>query len=244
MNDVRTSIYFFTLTATFLHLPHRLHPSRPCECTSLHPSLGMVSLILPTASMPCTPPPSRPKTLKRDSTHLQLASDDSPTKRNRVAFSDDVDVRILEGWNSRPQELVLEEVRLAIDSHLRRGNMHDDSAYEQLRMTFAAAALDDGEGEHRPDGFELSRPNSALLKQYLAALLRRVGDLKGCTTLLYAILDLNWLGRRDDFVNLYIKFLGTLASAHPGFLRHILEKTVRHYVSRECNLSVYTGSAS
>ncbi|KAF2154655.1 RNA polymerase I-specific transcription initiation factor RRN3 [Myriangium duriaei CBS 260.36] len=182
--------------------------------------------------MPNTPSPSRPTTLKRDSSHLTpLVGDLATAKRLRVAFSDDVDVRFLEGRTDRTQELVQEEVRIAIDAHLRRGQGNDDSAYEQLRMMFAAAALEENQGDLRPDGYALERPSGAILKQYLAALLRRVGDLKGCSTLLYAILDMNWFGRKEDFISLYAKFLGALASVHPGFLKHIMEKTVRHFVS-------------
>ena len=161
----------------------------------------------------------------------------SPTKKPRVAFSDEVDVRILEGWTHRSQDLVQEEVQVAIDSHLRRSHGGDESAYEQLRSMFAVAALEENKSDHRPDGFSLEPESSALLKQYLAALLRRVGDLKNCNTLLHAILDMNWFGRKDDFTSLYIKFMGVLGSVHPAYLKHIMEKTIRHFVSCEYSFS-------
>ncbi|PSK60634.1 RNA polymerase I-specific transcription initiation factor rrn3 [Elsinoe australis] len=158
--------------------------------------------------------------------------DMSPSKRMRVAFNDDIDVRILDEWTPKPQDLVQEEVRAAVEGHLRHSAGSDDTAYEQLRMLFASAAV----GEQQNNGGEIShddpdRPSGALLKQYLVALLRRIGDLKGCSTLVYAVLDINWFGREDKFVTLYIKFLGTLGSVIPGFLKHIMEKTVRHFVS-------------
>ncbi|PNS20408.1 RNA polymerase I-specific transcription initiation factor rrn3 [Sphaceloma murrayae] len=178
---------------------------------------------------PATPPPSsRPKHLKRDSTHLANPRDLSPSKRMRVAFNDDIDVRILDEWTPRPQDLVQEEVRAAIDGHLRHG---DKTAYEQLRMLFAGAAV----GEQVRDGEEVrhddpERPSGALLKQYLVALLRRMGDLKGCPALVYAVLDMNWFGREDMFVKLYVKFVGALGSIIPGYLGQVMEKTVRHFV--------------
>ncbi|KAG8623352.1 hypothetical protein KVT40_008328 [Elsinoe batatas] len=187
---------------------------------------------------PTTPPPSttRPKHLKRDSTHLAAPSGSlSPSKRMRVAFNDDIDVRILDEWTPRPQDLVQEEVRAAIDGHLRGANKGgDDSAYEALRTIFASAAVGEQrggseEGQTRHD--DLERPSGALLKQYLVALLRRVGDLKGCGGLVYAVLDVNWFGREEGFVALYLKFLGALGSVVPGFLRGVMEKTVRHFVN-------------
>lgn len=202
----------------------------------------MVSLLYSTASMPpATPPPSsRPKHLKRDSSHLTMpVGDMSPSKRMRVAFNDDIDVRILDEWTPKPQDLVQEEVRAAVEGHLRHSAGSDDTAYEQLRMLFASAAV----GEQQNNGGEVShddpdRPSGALLKQYLVALLRRIGDLKGCSTLVYAVLDVNWFGREDKFVTLYIKFLGALGSVIPGFLKHIMEKTVRHFVSRKCTTTL------
>ncbi|KAF4555809.1 RNA polymerase I specific transcription initiation factor RRN3-like protein [Elsinoe fawcettii] len=181
---------------------------------------------------PTTPPPStnRPKHLKRDSSHLTSSMSNaelSPTKRMRVAFNDDIDVRILDEWTPRPQDLVVEEVRAAIDGHLRRAG-GDDEAYELLRGVFASAAVGDQvrDGEERGE-----RPTGALLKQYLLALLRRVGDLKGCGGLVYTVLDVNWFGREEGFVALYVKFLGALGSVVPGFLRAMMEKTVRHFVN-------------
>src|ERR1700712_1353513 len=101
----------------------------------------MVSLVKNPAvvAVPATQQPQNK--LKRDASHLSSPSaSDSLTsgqnKRLKVAFDDNVDVRIMDDWTSKPLDLVKEEVRSAIDGHRRSGDEKDDTGYEQLRMTF------------------------------------------------------------------------------------------------------------
>lgn len=187
------------------------------------------------------PPPSHipQKSLKRDNSHLSSPStaeslSSSQTKRLKVAFDDNVDVRIMDDWSSKPLDLVREEVRSALESHTRAGDEKDDSGYETLRMVFISAGSSRGHDEdaRESDGSVLDRPSSALLKKYLIALTGRVSELKSCGKLVMAVLDLNWIGRDDTFVALFARFLGALGSAVPGFLRAILDRLVRHFV--EC----------
>lgn len=145
-----------------------------------------------------------------------------------MAFDDNVDVRIMEDWSSKPLDLVKEEVNTAIDAHRRSGDDKDDSGYEQLRMMFVNAA--GSHGRDGPDSVALDAPSTALLKKYLLALIGRVSDLKACANLVTAVLQINWLGREDTFVALYVRFLGALGTAVPGYLRSMLERMVRHFV--------------
>ena len=200
----------------------------------------MVSLISNPAAM--APPRSRqgpPPSLKRDSSHLSspspqdaLHSSQSQSKRLKVAFDDKVDVRIMDDWTSKPLDLVKEEVRSGLDGHGRSGDQKDDSGYEQLRMVFVGAGSSLGpDGQVREaDGSALDRPSTALLKKYMVALVGRVSELKTCANLVVAILDMNWIGRDESFVALYVRFLGALGVAVPGYMRAILDRVVRHFI--------------
>jgi len=201
----------------------------------------MVSFISNPAVMapPATTHQAQNK-LKRDGSHLSSPSapdgvNMKGNKRLKVAFDDKIDVRIMDDWTSKPLDLVKEEVRSAIDTHHRaRDDKQDDSAYEQLRMTFISAASSVGhDGQLREaDGSVLDRPSTALLKKYMVALIGRVSELKGCANLVVAILQANWIGRDEAFVALYVRFMGALAGAVPGYMRAILDRIIRHFV--EC----------
>ncbi|GAB7348817.1 hypothetical protein MBLNU459_g7531t1 [Dothideomycetes sp. NU459] len=210
----------------------------------------MVSLVSSQAS-PMPPPAHVPhKSLKRDSSHLSSPSPgdslpSSQAKRLKVAFADSVDVRIMDDWSSKPLDLVREEVRSGLDSHTRSGDDKDDSGYDQLRMMFISAGSSRGQTDDtsEPDGSVLDRPSSALLKKYLIALTGRVSELKGCGKLVLAVLDLNWVGRDETFMALYVRFLGALGSAVPGFLRPILDRIVRLFVDLPPSLGRIAGEA-
>ncbi|KAH0362004.1 RNA polymerase I-specific transcription initiation factor RRN3, partial [Aureobasidium melanogenum] len=176
-------------------------------------------------------PPSLPqKSLKRDASHLSSpAPESSQSKKLRVAFDDRVDVRIMDDWTAKPLDLVKDEVRSALEGHLRTGADKDDGAYEQLRMIFISAQPSRSH-DSGPVSSHTEAPSTATLKKYLVALSGRVSDLKACGKLVHAVLDVNWLGRDDAFVALYVRFLGTLGSAVPGFLRTVLDRIVGHFV--------------
>ena len=185
----------------------------------------MVSLV----QAPSMPPTRPQKSLKRDASHLSSpAPESSQSKKLRVAFDDRVDVRIMDDWTAKPLDLVKDEVRSALEGHLRNGADKDDGAYEQLRMIFLSAQP--SRSHDGPVSSHTEAPSTATLKKYLVALSGRVSDLKACGKLVHAVLDVNWLGRDDAFVALYVRFLGTLGSAVPGFLRTVLDRVVGHFV--------------
>ena len=185
--------------------------------------------------------------LKRDSSHLSSpSSHDSilaqKAKRVKVEFNDNVDVRVMDDYDSKPFELVREEVRSAIEGHLRPSDTKDDTVYEQLRQVFASAAVGaDDSPSRRRDVRTDEKPSSVLLKKYVVALLGRVRDLKECPRLVYSILDINWFGREESFVLQYRRFLGALGSAIPGFVKAIMERIVRHFTELPSSLGRVPG---
>src|SRR6266567_1348653 len=84
--------------------------------------------------------------LKRKHTGSDFEEDAFPssqTKRQKVAFDPDVEVRILEDWNERNEkglELVREEVRRSLEKHVAG----DSTGYDQLnRLLTAKPSSDD-----------------------------------------------------------------------------------------------------
>ncbi|WPH01041.1 RNA polymerase I-specific transcription initiation factor RRN3 [Acrodontium crateriforme] len=200
----------------------------------------MVSLASPAGAMmppPLPTPLSRrpPYALKRDSSYL--GSDDSnappsPTKRLKVAFSPNVDVRIVDDWNEKSFDLVKEEVRIAIDRHRAAGDEHDDTPYAKLLQFLGQDARSD------------EAPTAKLLMKYLVALDARVSSLAQCSKVIAAVLDLSWLGRDENFVRIYLKLLCSIATAHARYLPSILDSLVSHLASLSPSLGRLPGEAA
>lgn len=142
----------------------------------------------------------------------------SQTKRQKVAFDPDVEVRILEDWNERNEkglELVREEVRRGLEKHVAG----DSTGYDQLKHLFTAKPSSD------------DAPSTSLLRKYIVVLNSHVGLLnKKCSGLVHAILDCNWLVRDESFVASYIRLLGSLISAHGGYTGPVLQMLVNNFV--------------
>jgi len=170
---------------------------------------------------PPTPQQKRPTIgLKRDSSYLDTddeASLSSTTKKLKVAFDPNVDVRIMDDWSEKSFELVKEEVRLGVERHLARGDQRDDTQYISLLQLIGQEA---GSGE---------APSGKLLKKYILAVDAKISSLGECGKLAAAVLDLAWVGRDDIFVGLYIKFLTSLAMAHSKFISAIMQSLVAHF---------------
>ncbi|KAK5134633.1 hypothetical protein LTR08_006289 [Meristemomyces frigidus] len=183
----------------------------------------MVSLATPAGVMapPPTLLPKRPTVgLKRDSSYLDTddeASLSSTTKKLKVAFSPNVDVRFVDDWSEKSFELVKEEVRLGMERHLAPGEQKDDTQYIKLLQLLSQDA-ESGEA-----------PSGKLLKKYVLAIEAKVSSLGDCGKLANAVLDLSWLGRDDVFVGLFIRFLVTLANAHPKYVASITQMLVANF---------------
>lgn len=194
----------------------------------------MVSLAAPAGAMLPPPTPLKRPTLglKRDSSYLDTDDEaglSTATKKLKVAFSPNVDVRIMEDWTEKSFGLVKEEVRLGIERHLAPGSARDDTQYIRLLQTLGQ----DVESSEAPSG--------KLLKKYLLAIDTRVSAMGECGKLAGAILDISWLGRDDEFAGLYTRFLASLATAHSKFIPSILEKLVSHFARLPASLGRLPG---
>ncbi|KAK6433122.1 DNA independent RNA polymerase I transcription factor [Oleoguttula sp. CCFEE 5521] len=166
--------------------------------------------------------------LKRDSSYLDTddeANLSGVTKRLRVAFSPNVDVRIMDNnWDEKSFELVKEEVRVAIERHLLPADRRDDALYTKLVTMLGQDAL---EGE---------AVSGKLLQKYLMALESRVSILGDCGKLVIAVLDLAWLGRDDTFVGLYARLLSSLVSAHSKYIMPLFQRLVGNFARLPASL--------
>ena len=136
-----------------------------------------------------------------------LSSPASPTKKPRVAFNNEVDVKILEQWGKSPA-LVREEVRRALDRHARG----DKWEYESLIELYGPSA---------------DAANQALLKTYTAVIAGHASTLgRPYRGLVQAMLQSNWILREEDYVALFQRFLGNLASTQGIWLSDILSTLV------------------
>lgn len=142
----------------------------------------------------------------------------SPTKRQKVTFKDDPDVKEYEDWNDKSMALVREEVQRGLHNH----HMGEDRAYNNLQNLFI------------PKSSAGEVPKSKLLRKYVIALTGSIMSLRsGCTTFVKVLLDSDWLGRDDEYVAAYIRFLRALVSAHGVYLHHVLEMLVKNFIDRE-----------
>jgi RNA polymerase I-specific transcription initiation factor RRN3 len=176
-------------------------------------------------------PPRPTMGLKRDSSYLDTDDEVSTaTKRLKVAFSPNVDIKILdESWNEKSFELVKEEVRVSIERH---ADLKHDVQYTKLVALLGQ------------DAFDGDAPSGKLLRKYLLALEARVNSLGDCGKLVIAVLDLAWLGRDEVFVGLYVRFLVSLASAQSKYIPAILERLVSQFAKLPASLGRLPGEES
>ena len=174
----------------------------------LRPTLGMSASTssLPTAGRSASI--QRRSTLKRsidDSSILSVPS--SPSKRSRVTFDPDIEIVSADDEDDLDPLLVREEVRRAIQRHFAG----DDEDYERVKAVF-----NDSPGKSR-------RSSTNAIKAHLQAALVHVSSLdKRCNGLVSAIMSTEWVGRDENFIKIYTKFLGNLAASQSGYLHRIL----------------------
>ncbi|KAG5289610.1 RNA polymerase I-specific transcription initiation factor RRN3 [Histoplasma ohiense] len=121
--------------------------------------------------------------------------------------------------NEKSTAMVREEVRRAIQRHL----MGDSEAYDRVKEIFTADPT-----ELEDDGspvYDLPSPTS--LRNHLLGLFSNVSALDGsCSGLVHAVLRSEWLGRDEEYVKLFVRFLGTLAAARGTYLNSVLRVLV------------------
>ncbi|KAJ4287975.1 DNA independent RNA polymerase I transcription factor [Kalmusia sp. IMI 367209] len=162
--------------------------------------------------------PSVGSSLKRK--HTDSSSDNekqfsSQTKRRRVTFDPEVDVRILADPNEKSQELVGEEVGRALEKHAAG----DTTAYDLLRSLFSEKPTSSG------------APLTGLLQKYIIALINNVPLLDHSRRgLVHAVIDCHWIARNEHFVRSYRQFLRSLLSVHPAFTSTVLGMLVNMFI--------------
>jgi hypothetical protein len=157
--------------------------------------------------------------LKRTASDLE-DTDDAQRKRlkvHKVQFND-ADNKTELFWNEKSAQLVREEVRRAIESHIA-GN---STAYDSLKSLLTSKPTAD------------DTPSPTLLKKYIDALNASSQLMrKSCDSLVKAVLSLSWLGRSEDFLKAYRRLLANLISVNGNFTTYILECLVREFVNCE-----------
>ena len=147
----------------------------------------------------------------------------SPSKRARVAFSDEVEINYVEEWEKAP-ELIREEVRRAINRHIR----NDDEEYDRIRNMFS-----------QEDNSE-EVPSPTTMRNYVAALLPHASSLsRSCSGLVRAILASDWAHRGDDYVSLFTRLILNIVSSQGTWLSAAVGMLVEMFTNPGRKVNVY-----
>ena len=182
----------------------------------------MPTILRPAGSIPtATKSLVRRPTLSRKHDEIDDRLSPVPTKRAKVKFDDNIEVKELQEWGKVP-ELVQEEVRRALQMH----SIGDNSGYNEIKSVFRLSLK--GEAECSPN----------TLRSYTNALLSNIAALdKSCSDLVHSILNSAWINQADDYITLYVRLLANLVSAHGSFLLDVLNMMVQNLVYGElCRL--------
>lgn len=141
-----------------------------------------------------------------------------PSKR--VTFSTHVQEKVMEEFQAkgRSLEAVRLDVKRSIAGHLKG----DSSGYDVIKAIFSPRKDDDNEDDFNDKSIDL--------KTYLIALADYAPSLnKGCSGLVKAVLQSEWLGRDEVFVKAYVHFLGSLASVQGAYVALVLGMLVDQF---------------
>ncbi|KAF2013354.1 RNA polymerase I-specific transcription initiation factor RRN3 [Aaosphaeria arxii CBS 175.79] len=149
-----------------------------------------------------------------DSADVDSPLPSSQYKRRRVTFDPSVDVHILPDANEKSLELVVEEVRRALEKHADK--LHPDNGpYDEIRSLLLAKPTSAG------------APLTSLLYKYIVALSNHVPLLNHeCSGMVHAIVDSYWVARNEQYVRSYRHLLSSLLSVHPGYTSSVLTMLV------------------
>lgn len=183
----------------------------------------MTSATRPTGVTPAMVAKHMPRrsTLVRKRDDDDIPQPSSPSKRSKVSFDSDVEVRIVEEWEKSPA-VIQDSVRRAIHKHATG----DSASYERVKFIYAPTKGDQ----------DIATPTT--IRNYTAALLSNVSLLdKKCADLVHAVLDSDWLGRSADYVQLFTQFLANLVSAQGLFLPNVLRMLADNLTSSKLSSS-------
>ncbi|KAI0404232.1 RNA polymerase I-specific transcription initiation factor RRN3 [Xylaria palmicola] len=151
-------------------------------------------------------------------------------KRARVAFDlENIEVHEI---GARPVEEIRNEIRAALDRHVRG----EDEDYDVLKQTLQGKSVsyqndgdDDDDDEIDPVVFAKQRQE---LKGYYIALTPFASRLgRSCDGLVRSVLQCEWLGRDGQFAKIYIQFLAALVSAQGPRLTQVLSMIIGKFCS-------------
>ncbi|KAF1813989.1 RNA polymerase I-specific transcription initiation factor RRN3 [Eremomyces bilateralis CBS 781.70] len=186
------------------------------------------TLISPPPSLSPLTRPSKPSLKRKRSILPTPASQEDllvpQPKKHRVSFNPQAHIRHIipatrdydDAVKGRPiieksLDLVRAEVRRDIERH--HGGMSD--GFENLTRVLSV-----------PFGDE-DCLSDAMVRRHIVALTSMVNRLeKNCSALVYAVLDMDWLGRDESFYDLYKGFLAALVSTQGGYTSGVLRKLV------------------
>ncbi|MCJ1478444.1 hypothetical protein MMC13_007124 [Lambiella insularis] len=155
---------------------------------------------------------------KRDDTAAESGTDatpSSPSKRLKVSFDSDVEVKVMDDWEKAPA-ITREEVRRALE----RRAQGESSAYERVKEVYTTKSTAE------------DAPSSNTLRNHTAALLSCVSALdRSCSDLVHDILESEWIDRDEEYVALFLRLLGNLVSAQGAYLGDVLRMLVGHLVN-------------
>ncbi|MCJ1391177.1 hypothetical protein MMC18_004039 [Xylographa bjoerkii] len=185
----------------------------------------------PVLPAPTKQPVRRPTLVrKRDDTDSSVdiaRTPSSPSKRLKVSFDNEVEVKVMDDWEKAPA-IRREEVRRALERHAQG----DDSAYDRVKEIYTT----------KPTAEDA--PSSTTLRSYTAALLSSVSGLnRSCSGLVYAVLQSAWINRDEDYVALFLRLLGNLVSAQGVYLGDVLRMLVGYLVNAPGRDSLVLGES-
>ncbi|KAF7718980.1 Uncharacterized protein PECH_004079 [Penicillium ucsense] len=154
--------------------------------------------------------------------------DDLPLeKRARVTFNPTVETYTWVKSNKTDSDLmnvqmISEDVRRAIHRHRHPVTSEDNEGYDRIKEMFTA---DPKKAEDTVYAYDLPQP--ATLMKYLLGLRAHVIDLdRGCSSLVTAVVESEWLGRDLAYVKTFIGFLELLAVAQGTYISPIFKMLV------------------
>ena len=160
----------------------------------------------------------------------------SPSKRARtVTFSPMIERQVFsststmagfEPDNTLDLEAVRLEVKFAIEEHAKGTS---EEGYDMLKELFATEKRRTGDGKEGA--------SNGKIKTHLLALTSYVSLLgKNCSGLVKAILECDWFGRDEEFIKIYVQFLGNLASAQGAYVSTVLNTLVGSFIGSKISL--------
>ncbi|KAL6715756.1 DNA independent RNA polymerase I transcription factor [Lecanora helva] len=171
----------------------------------------MLPVVGSAASTPTAKVPLRRSALVRKREDDDEETPSSPSKKSRVSFDSDVEVRMVEDWEQSP-EFIHNEVRRALANRA----VGDSAGYDKIKAVFSVKKNENEETSPK------------VIRHYTNALLANVSALsKSNSDLVHGVINSQWLGRQEDYVAVFMRFLANLVSAQGTYLG----ETIRMLVS-------------